>query len=124
MEIRKKSPAGEVYPPNTLYCLCCGIQRYLREEGQADINTFTDPKFKLFRDSLDAEMKRLTSLGVGVKRKQAEAFSEDDQSLLWNSWFAINLSGCCRQWQPPTPAGSDNGTNNIFFCILPPTWPP
>ena len=68
MEIRKKSLAGEVYPPNTLYCLCCGIQRYLREEGQADINTFTDPKFKLFRDSLDAEMKRLTSLGVGVKQ--------------------------------------------------------
>lgn len=80
MKIRKKSPAGEVYPPNTLYCLYCGIQKYLREEGQAEINIFTNPKFKLFRDSLDAEMKRLTSLGV--KRKQAETFSDDDESLL------------------------------------------
>ena len=31
------------------------------------------------------------------------------------SWFAINLSGCGKQCQPPTPAGSDNGTNNIFL---------
>ena len=23
-----------------------------------------------------------------------------------------------------TSAGSDNGTNNIFFCVLPPAWPP
>ena len=41
-----------------------------------------------------------------------------------NSWFAINLSGCGTQCQPPTPAGSDNGTNKIFLCVVPPTWPP
>ena len=29
-----------------------------------------------------------------------------------------------RQCQPPTPARSYNGTNNIFFCVVPPTWPP
>ena len=40
------------------------------------------------------------------------------------SWFAINLSGCGTQCQPPTPAGSDNGTNKIFLCVVPPTWPP
>ena len=45
-------------------------------------------------------------------------------SLCSYSWFAINLSGCTRQCQPPTPAGSDNWTNNIFFCVIPPTWPP
>ena len=41
-----------------------------------------------------------------------------------NSWFAISLSGCGGQCQPPTPAGSDNGINNIFLCVVPPTWPP
>ena len=40
---------------------------------------------------------------------------------LFYSWFAINLSGCARQCQPPTPAGSDNGINNIFYCVVPPT---
>ena len=29
-----------------------------------------------------------------------------------------------RQCQPPMPAGSDNATNNLFFCVVPPTWPP
>ena len=41
-----------------------------------------------------------------------------------NTWFAINLSGCGTQCQPPTPAGCDNGTNKIFLCVVPPTWPP
>ena len=44
--------------------------------------------------------------------------------VLLYSWFAINLSGCGTQCQPPTPAGSDNGTNKIFLCVVPPIWPP
>ena len=40
------------------------------------------------------------------------------------SLFAINLSRCGRQCQPPTPAGSENRTSNIFFCVVSPTWPP
>ena len=45
-------------------------------------------------------------------------------NVIGNSWFAINLLGCGTQCQPPTPAGSDNGTNKIFLCVVPPTWPP
>ena len=40
------------------------------------------------------------------------------------SWFAISLSGCGRQCQSATPAGSDSGTNNILFCVISPTWLP
>ena len=32
--------------------------------------------------------------------------------------------GMRRQCQPPTPARSDNSTNNIFFSVIPPTWLP
>ena len=32
------------------------------------------------------------------------------------SWFAINLSGCIRQYQP-SPAGSDNGTKTYSFVL-------
>ena len=40
--------------------------------------------------------------------------------MIRNSWFAISLSGCGTQRWPSTPAGSHNGTNNIFFCVVPP----
>ena len=43
----------------------------------------------------------------------------DMQSIFLNSWFAINLSGYGGQCQPPTPAGSDNGINNIFLYVVP-----
>ena len=46
------------------------------------------------------------------------------RSFSSNSWFAISLSGYGGQCQPPTPAGSNNGINDIFFCVIPPTWPP
>ena len=32
---------------------------------------------------VDAEMKRLQSAGVGSKKRQAEAFTEEDEELLW-----------------------------------------
>ena len=57
-------------------------------------------------------------------------YGENQSNLMYttdihsNSRFAINLSGYGGQCQPPTSAGSDNGINNIFFCVVPPTWPP
>lgn len=89
VEVRKKIPVGEPYPPNTLYQLCCGILRHLRENGRPELNVFENPSFKLFQDSLDAEMKRLTSVGVGSNVKQAEPFSDEQEEKLW----ALKLLG-------------------------------
>ena len=83
VEIRKKKPCGEQYPPNTLYQLCCGVQRYFRENGRADLNLFENPCFKTFQDSLDGEMKRLTGEGYGSIVKEAEAFTEEQEEKLW-----------------------------------------
>ena len=47
------------------------------------MNLFENPSFKLFQDSLDAEMKRLTRKGVGSEVKQAQAFTEEEEELLW-----------------------------------------
>ena len=53
------------------------------------------------------------------------AFINQYQSAsIYYSWFTINPSGYGGQCQPPTPAESDNGINNIFLCVVPPTWPP
>ena len=60
---------------------------------------------------------------VGLKLKIAMRMN--GRKITAYSWFAINLSGCAGQCQPPTPAGSDNAPNNILFCcVVPPTWPP
>jgi hypothetical protein len=55
--------------------MCCGIQQYLRDNGKPGLNLFENPSFKLFQDSLDAEMKRLTRKGVSSEVKQAQAFT-------------------------------------------------
>ena len=90
VEVRKKGQKAEFYPPTTLYQICCGLLRFLRNNGLAALNIFDDPMFKHFQDTLDGEMKRLTSLGVGANIRQAQAFSEEQEELWWKS----NLLGC------------------------------
>ena len=48
-------------PPNTLYQICVGVQRYLRENGFEGLNIFQDSQYKAFQDSLDARMKNDSS---------------------------------------------------------------
>ena len=47
-EIEKKG--GTFCPPNTLYQICVGIQRYLRENENADMDIIRDSRCKLFQD--------------------------------------------------------------------------
>lgn len=89
VEVRKKEEAGKCYPPNSLYQLCCGLQRFLRNNGRPSLNIFEDCLFKHFQDSLDSEMKQLTSLGVGANVKEAQAFTIEQEDKLWN----LNLLG-------------------------------
>ena len=72
---------GECYPPNTLYGICCGLLRYVRETRPA-INFWKDGDFAGFRKTLDGEMKRLRSLGFGVKTKIAEPLSIKEENQL------------------------------------------
>ena len=81
LEVRKKD--GSEFPPNTLHHICCGIMRYLRWNGHRDIDILKDAEFADFRSSLNSEMKRLQSAGVGSKRKQAEPLTAEEEELLW-----------------------------------------
>ena len=56
---------------------------YIRENSRPEVNIFSDPKFKYFADSLDCEMKNLTSHGIGVIKKQAQPLSEQEEDVLW-----------------------------------------
>ena len=89
LEARRKD--GEAYPPNTLYFICSGIQRHVRELCP-EIHFFKDSEFDGFRKTLDAEMKRLRSLGYRVKKKQAEPFSIEEEDELWKKDLLGNSS--------------------------------
>ena len=84
LEVRKQGSSPSEYPPDTLYHICCGIQRYLRWNGKPGIDILGDPAFAEFKSSLDAEMKRLQASGVGSNKKQAEPLSREDVELLWS----------------------------------------
>ena len=73
---------GQPYPPRTLYGIVCSIMRYVREL-HPQINFFKDAIFTGFQKTLDGEMKRLRSLGLGVKPKRAEPISVKEESILW-----------------------------------------
>ncbi len=47
------------YPPQTLYQLFCGLQRYLRENGRPEVGVFDEqqPEFNRVRKVLDSRMK-------------------------------------------------------------------
>ena len=45
---------------------------------------FVNSEFAEFKVSLDTEMKRLQSKGVGSQTRQAEILSENEGATLWN----------------------------------------
>ena len=61
LEVRKRN--GTEYPPETLVHLCSGVVRHLKMTPL----TFLKIKTAEFRTTLDAEMKRLQTKGVGSK---------------------------------------------------------
>ena len=82
VEVRKLD--GTEYPPNTLYHICAGIQRSLRDSGLI-LDIFKDPQYSPFQNSPDGEMKRLQSSGLGTKKRQAEVISVDEEEKLWST---------------------------------------
>ena len=81
LEVRRRD--GKPYPPQTLYSIICGLMRYVREL-RPDINFFSGSHFAGLKRTLDAEMKRLRSLGLGVQKRQAEPISVSEENILWD----------------------------------------
>ena len=82
---------GALYPPNTLYAICCGLLRAVREL-RPQINFLKDPEFSGFRKTLDGEMKRLRATGLGTKCKQAEPLTVAEENQLWEKGLLGNHS--------------------------------
>ena len=80
LEVRRQD--GQPYPPQTLYGLACSIMRYVREV-RPHVNFFKDADFDGFKRTLDGEMKRLRSTGLGVRPKRAEPITVNEENLMW-----------------------------------------
>ena len=87
MEVRNQN--GDPYIGGTLYGLCAGIQRYVREKrvgkhDAASLDIYKDPNFSFFRGALDSVLKELHQDGIGNEKKQAEIISCDLEAKLWS----------------------------------------
>ena len=71
------------YPPNSIYQVCVGIQRHLRDNHRPELEIFKHANFKLFQDAIDSKMKSLTRKGVGVTTKQAEPIMAHEEEMMW-----------------------------------------
>ena len=80
LEVRRKD--GKPYCPETLYQICCGLVRLLKEADRAEVDKLANPMFVCFRASLDAWMKELKSTGK-YQVKKAEVITEEQENCLW-----------------------------------------
>ena len=87
-EVRNKN--GEHYHSGTLYSICAGLQRYIREKRMKDnckvpADIYKDPLFfAYFRGVFDSVLKELHQQGIGIYKKQAEVISPEVEERLWN----------------------------------------
>lgn len=94
IEIRRKD--GQPYPGNTLIQITSALQRHLRANSKfKDVNLFKtdDSTFIEFRKTLDARMKELIAMGIGVKKQSADPVTVEDEASFWNAGvFNMNTS--------------------------------
>ena len=83
------------------YSMCCGLLRYVREV-KPEINIFKDPQYADFQRTLDAEMNRLRSTGLGVKPKRAEPINMSEESTLWEAKIAPRFAVQPNRTSPAT----------------------
>ena len=93
LEVKKKN--GGEYPPNSLYQICCSIQRNFNDRSSGKFkltNIFNkdDQKFFKFYEALDSKMRELTHEGLGIKVKHADFILPEEEEKLWES-KVINL---------------------------------
>jgi hypothetical protein len=86
--IEVRSQNGNAYTGSTLYSICSGLQRYIREKraisfSQNAIDIYKMTQFEYFRSAFDSVLKELHQQGVGTTKKQAGIISDDLEDRMW-----------------------------------------
>ncbi|XP_038068807.1 zinc finger MYM-type protein 2-like isoform X3 [Patiria miniata] len=79
-EVKKKN--GDDYPGETLHELVISIQLYFDLRGKS-YKFLSDPDFLQLRNTLDGLMKERAKAGLGIRRKQAEEITVEEEESLW-----------------------------------------
>jgi len=79
LEIRKD---GNEFVPNSLHCICAGIMRFLRANGQSNADIFTEQGFLQFWMVLDSgyrlqELEQLKGKLTQLKLKRKKFFGRN-----------------------------------------------
>ena len=96
-EIRRKD--GQPYPSSSLYQICCGVMCYIREL-KPSVNLFVDNEYRFYRQTLDAEMKRLRRDGIGTKHRQPSllVFRKKSAYGAWDCSVIVHRKSCWIRW--------------------------
>ena len=68
---------------DSLYQLCCGLLRSLREANRTEVNILEDPEFTEFRGVLDGQMKKQNATGRYIEKRKASVISIQMKERLW-----------------------------------------
>lgn len=62
-----------------LYGIATALNRSLRAANRAEINFFSDTKFIMFKETLDAQMKQLKATGMYMSHIKAEVVTGEHE---------------------------------------------
>ncbi|KAK6181818.1 hypothetical protein SNE40_009601 [Patella caerulea] len=85
LEIRKVD--GSCYPPNSILSMVMGLASYIKVERKVNIDILSNSEFEEFRQVLDGQMKKLSNMGLGNLRKQAEPITDNEEEQCGNVEF-------------------------------------
>lgn len=81
--VEVKNAQGGDYNPASVKQLVIGLQRHLREKCGWQGHSFLDHRSPVYK-VLDARIKHLNRIGVGLEVKRADIVTEVDEKLLWD----------------------------------------
>ena len=82
LELRKKD--GRPYPPSSIHCILCGLNRVLKENGVPFlIMNKGDQAFRELFLTLDTVTSSLHREGVGAMKAKASVISYEHEAIFW-----------------------------------------
>ncbi|XP_072042901.1 zinc finger MYM-type protein 2-like [Amphiura filiformis] len=100
-EVKKVN--GEDYPGETLHELVICVQLHFDLIGKP-LKFLSDPDFLQVKNTLDSVMQDRAKLGLGIRRKQAQVITVQEEERLWQQ----NVLGCSNPTQM---------LNTLFYLI-------
>ena len=83
LEVRSMN--GKEYSPDSLYQVCCGLHRSLKDNHRSEVNIFDDAELAEFCGVLDGQLKALNRTGKYVEKKKASIITTKMEERLWES---------------------------------------